>query len=114
MVQIGVSILSADPSKSDVAPAREWAMKLVEEHSGLPFSDKDRDSLLHHPLDLAAEAKAIWSKEPMVLLKCEGFRKKPDGSWEEKGDRLPIDRDYIDKYLDTFCDGPWMRLFKTG
>jgi hypothetical protein len=45
MVQIGVSILSADPSKSDVAPAREWAMKLVEQHSGLPFSDKDRGRL---------------------------------------------------------------------
>jgi hypothetical protein len=114
MVQIGVSILSADPSKSDVAPARGWAMELVEKHSGQAFSSQDRESLLHHPLDLAADAKALWSKEPMVLLKCDGFHKKPDGSWEQNsGARLPIDRDYIDKYLDTWC-APWMNLFKTG
>jgi hypothetical protein len=52
MVQIGVGILSADPAKSDVSPAREWAMTLVEQHSGQAFSEKDRENLLHHPLAL--------------------------------------------------------------
>jgi hypothetical protein len=50
MVRVGVGILSADPSKSDVAPARQWAIDLVEKHSGQPFNEQDRANLLHHPL----------------------------------------------------------------
>ena len=50
MVQVGIGILSADPSKSDVAPARKWAIDLVEKHSGQPFSADDLTDLLHHPL----------------------------------------------------------------
>jgi len=53
MVQIGVSILSADPSKSDIAPAREWAIALVEKHSGQEFSGEDRGNLWLHPIQTA-------------------------------------------------------------
>ena len=57
MVQIGVGILPADPVKSDVAPARKWAVDLVEKHSGLPFSPEDRENLLHRPILSAVAQK---------------------------------------------------------
>jgi hypothetical protein len=104
MVQIGVNILSADPSKSDVAPAREWAIKLVEEHSGQAFSAQDRESLLHHPLDIAAAVKTIGSEGPMLGWKCMAFHKKQDGSWAPNSrDDPPVDGP-VEKFLDTYCD----------
>ena len=50
MVEIGVSILATDPGKTDVVPAREWAIGLVEDHSGRRFTDEDRAKLLHSPI----------------------------------------------------------------
>ena len=50
MVEIGVAILAADPGKTDVAPARVWALDLIAKHSGQPFSETDREILLHRPL----------------------------------------------------------------
>jgi hypothetical protein len=50
MVEIGVSILSAEPSKTDVSPARDWAIRLVEGHSGEKFGQKDREALLHQSI----------------------------------------------------------------
>jgi hypothetical protein len=77
MVQIGVSILSADPSKSDVAPARDWAIRLVQEHSGQPFSEAERDSLLKHPIQtLPARAGLALGGVP-----CDALQHNPDGSW---------------------------------
>jgi hypothetical protein len=77
MVQIGVSILSADPSKSDVAPARDWAIRLVQEHSGQPFSEAERDSLLKHPIQtLPARPGFALSGVP-----CDALQHNADGSW---------------------------------
>jgi hypothetical protein len=77
MVQIGVSILSADPSKSDVAPARDWAIRLVQEHSGQPFSEAERDSLLKHPIQtLPARAGFALSGVP-----CDALQHNAHGSW---------------------------------
>lgn len=50
MVEIGVNILATDPGKTDVVPAREWAIGLVEDHSGRRFTDDDRAKLLHSPI----------------------------------------------------------------
>lgn len=50
MVEIGVGILATDPGKSDVTAARQWALDLVEKHSGLTFSADGRARLLHSPL----------------------------------------------------------------
>jgi hypothetical protein len=78
--KIGVGILSADPSKSDVAPAREWAIKLVETHSGQNFSDQDRGSLSHHPIQTAQTLPPI----PGFVfsgIPCSALQRNPDGSW---------------------------------
>jgi hypothetical protein len=116
MVQIGVNILSADPSKSDVAPARGWAIELVEKHSGQAFSAQDRESLLHHPLDLAG-MKAVGLGKSMTLLKCDAFHKKPDGSWEPNPRSGLAADEFMFKYLDAFCNAkadPFGLHFKTG
>jgi hypothetical protein len=78
MVQIGVGILSADPSKSDVAPAREWAIKLVETHSGQDFSVQDRASLLHHPIQTSVPRIAGL---PLSGIPCSALQRNSDGSW---------------------------------
>jgi hypothetical protein len=49
LVEIAIGILRADP-KEDVAPARAWAMDVIEQKSGVPFNAEDRAALLHKPL----------------------------------------------------------------
>jgi len=49
LVEIAVEILRADP-KEDVAPAREWAIKVIQNNSGVDFSTEDYAALLHKPL----------------------------------------------------------------
>jgi hypothetical protein len=56
LVEIAVSILRADP-KEDVAGAREWALDVMAQKSGVKFSPEDRQALLHKPL---AGKAAIW------------------------------------------------------
>lgn len=50
MVEIGVSILSADPTGTDATATRSWATDLIEKHSGLAFSPEAKKELLHQPL----------------------------------------------------------------
>jgi hypothetical protein len=83
MVEIGIGILSADPTKSDVTPARQWAIDLVEKHSGQPFSDEDRKSLLHHAIVSTVTIKN--TPIGLVAAGCGAFRKNPDGSWTQTG-----------------------------
>ena len=49
LVEIAIGILRADP-KEDVTPARGWALDIIEKNSGVPFSEEDRQALLHKPL----------------------------------------------------------------
>lgn len=79
MVEIGVTLLSADPGKSDVVPARKWAIDLVEKHSGQPFNADDRQSLLHHPIQPSA-FPAIPGFE-YNGVPCSSFKRLEDGSW---------------------------------
>ena len=46
LVEIAMGILHADPSKEDVAPAREWALDVIDQKSGVKFSPEDL-SLIH-------------------------------------------------------------------
>jgi hypothetical protein len=46
LVEIAIGILSADPSKTDLTPARGWAMNIIDQKSGVKFSDEDRAALL--------------------------------------------------------------------
>jgi hypothetical protein len=51
LVEIAIGILRADP-KEDVAPARGWAIDIIEQDSGVKFSAEDRAALLHKPIQL--------------------------------------------------------------
>ena len=46
LVEIAIGILRADP-KEDVAPARQWAIDVIERDSGVRFTPEDRAALLH-------------------------------------------------------------------
>jgi hypothetical protein len=50
LVEIAIGILRADPSKEDVAPARGWAIEVIEKNSRVKFNDEDRAALLHKPI----------------------------------------------------------------
>lgn len=50
LVEIGVSILRADPDKTGVSAARGWAIQVIEENSRVRFSAQDRAELLKRPL----------------------------------------------------------------
>jgi hypothetical protein len=49
LVEIGIGILRADP-KDDVTPARAWAIKVIEQNSGVDFSEDEKNLLLHKPI----------------------------------------------------------------
>jgi hypothetical protein len=49
LVEIAIGILRADP-KEDVAPARAWAIEVIEKNSGVSFKEDDRKALLHKPI----------------------------------------------------------------
>jgi len=49
LVEIAIGILRADP-KEDVAPARSWAIDIIERDSGVKFEPEDRAALLHKPI----------------------------------------------------------------
>jgi hypothetical protein len=55
LVEIAIGILRADP-KEDVAPARGWAIKVIDKYSDVPFSPEDSAALLHKPI----KADPIW------------------------------------------------------
>jgi len=52
LVEIGVSILRADPKEKQTQGAREWAITVIEDFSGRKFSDEAKAELLNHPLDV--------------------------------------------------------------
>jgi hypothetical protein len=51
LVEIGISILRAKPDETGVTPARQWAIDVIEKHSGTKFSKADRQALLQKQLD---------------------------------------------------------------
>jgi hypothetical protein len=51
LVEIAIGILRADPSKEDVAAARDWAMDAIDQYSGLRhFTPDERAALTHKPI----------------------------------------------------------------
>jgi hypothetical protein len=61
LVEIAIGILRADP-KEDVAPARGWALDVIDHYSGVTFSPEDRANLLHKPIR-AATFSGDFSKD---------------------------------------------------
>jgi hypothetical protein len=50
LVAIGLGILRADPKEAQTNATREWAIKLIETHSGQPFSEQAKNELLNNRL----------------------------------------------------------------
>jgi hypothetical protein len=51
LVEIGISILRADPKETQTQGAREWALQVIEAHSGQSFSNEAKQELLKNKLD---------------------------------------------------------------
>ena len=83
LVEIAIGILRANP-KEDVTPARGWALDVIEKNSGVPFSQDDREALLHKPL-------ADWS-----------WKLVPDGA---SGLRLMGPAEQMQKWFDAHPHG---------
>jgi hypothetical protein len=50
LVKIGIGILRADPKETQTRGAREWAVEIIELHSGRPFSAEAKRELLDNRL----------------------------------------------------------------
>jgi protein-disulfide isomerase-like protein with CxxC motif len=72
LVKIGVSILRADPKETQTQGAREWAIKIVENYSGQPFSKEAKDQLLTNRLSFTSAGPEISvpSASPGVRITC--------------------------------------------
>lgn len=57
LVEIGITILRADPKEAQTNGAREWAVSVIEKHSGQRFSEKAKSELLNYKLDF----EPYWS-----------------------------------------------------
>jgi hypothetical protein len=53
LVKVGIGILRADPRETQTNGAREWAIDLIEIHSGRKFSKEARSELLQSKLGYA-------------------------------------------------------------
>ncbi|MBO6511767.1 MAG: hypothetical protein JJ979_25335 [Roseibium sp.] len=61
MVEIGLSVLRADPEDEDqIAPARQWAINIVEKHSGSEFGEEDAEKLLKEPIKIDGWSNAYY------------------------------------------------------
>jgi hypothetical protein len=92
LVEIAISILEADPSKTDLTPARGWAMDVIDQKSGVKFSDADRAALLKKPIlgeDLSAWKDSKYIKGvPMYMPIAPGsdaFRKMFGDAFDKNG-----------------------------
>lgn len=50
LVELGLSILSANPSEAKTPGAREWAISIIERNSGQTFSEAAKEQLAKEPL----------------------------------------------------------------
>jgi hypothetical protein len=85
LVEIAIGILSADPSKTDLTPARGWAMDIIDQKSGVKFSDADRAALLHQAID----TKDLWVAKSMVGVPLNGNLKDLLDAWSKELDKAP-------------------------
>jgi hypothetical protein len=94
LVEIAISILEADPSKTDLTPARGWAMDVIDQKSGVKFSDADRAALLKKRIlgedfSVWKDSKYIKGGVPMYVPIAPGsdaFKKMFPGFGDKNGD----------------------------
>jgi hypothetical protein len=53
LIEVALGILRVDPSERTIAPARGWAIDVIEKNSGVSFSPGDRAELLKKPIQLS-------------------------------------------------------------
>jgi hypothetical protein len=83
LVEIAIGILSADPSKTDLTPARGWAMDIIDQKSGVKFSDADRAALLHQAID----TKDWYVKKNIEVIPWDGDLPKFLERWSKEQDK---------------------------
>jgi hypothetical protein len=106
LVEIAIGILRADASKEDVAPAREWALDIIDQKSGVKFSDADRKALLHQSIqakDFSAAVKDL--SDEIEQLKRSGIPVPPN-TGVIKPDASPYFVPYVDKNPGIFLKTP--------
>jgi hypothetical protein len=69
LVEIGIGILQTDPSKGNIAPARQWAITVIENNSGVRFTPGDRDELLKKPLSISP----YWKQTVVTPMDIQKF-----------------------------------------
>jgi hypothetical protein len=89
LVEIAIGILRADP-KEDVNPARGWALDIIAKNSGMPFSQKDREALLHKPLP-AETGASLDQLTQMLMMMTTNLGKLQSGSDTPHGKQAPTD-----------------------
>lgn len=60
-VEIGIGILETDPAKTGINPARKWAIKIIENNSGVTFSEKDKKLLEQMPLYIVPSYNSTYT-----------------------------------------------------
>ena len=73
-VEMAVGILQQDPKENPESEAlREWAIKVVDEYSGVPLSPSAADELKNHPLPFILSRKE----------RDEALQRLSEAIWEE-------------------------------
>jgi len=70
LIEIGIGILRTDPKETGISPAREWALRVIEENSGLKFNADDRQALLNKPLPFHPSNVATIDPRMLPLLEA--------------------------------------------
>jgi len=75
LVEIGIAILRADPKEAQTNATREWAIRLIETHSGQPFSDQAKSELLNNRLRW--ETPASYGQPADLTFSIDDARPRP-------------------------------------
>ena len=62
LVEIGIGILRADP-KENVTPARRWATEIIQQNSGVPFTEDEKKALLDNKLSYVESYDSTYTPD---------------------------------------------------
>lgn len=93
LVELAIGILRADP-KEGVAPARSWAIDVIEKNSGVPFNKDDRDALLNKPIVGKDQSfKSLLMDKNVTIIPWDGDFTDWTRRWKEEGKKEEQDRE---------------------
>jgi hypothetical protein len=70
LLEIAFGILRADP-KEGVAPAREWAIKVIDSNSDVKFSQDEQKALLLNPIATAAPGLPPMTEDVLKQIEAD-------------------------------------------